>query len=156
MSQHTSGSSDRLIPEQFFLIPDTALPYRKHSSFLYRTQLFLMLHSSFIPDAQLFYILCTRYAGARVVTQQKWNTGTRKNSKYGTICGVFYGGNTGKCHVICIKYGEMGSKRALKSFSWSMLTEQDTDLVWKRKVPIIRSIFPDPPYYRVNHVIRSH
>ena len=64
MSQQTSGSSDCLIPAQLFLIPGTALSYPGHSSFLSRTQLFLIPHSSFISDAQLFYILCTRYAGA--------------------------------------------------------------------------------------------
>ena len=49
MSQQTSGSSDCLIPAQLSLIPGTALPYPKHSSFLSQARLFL------IPDTALSY-----------------------------------------------------------------------------------------------------
>ena len=47
--------------------------------------------------------------GSRVVYSAKKNYRDKKNSKYGTIYVFFKGGNTGKCHVICIKYREMGA-----------------------------------------------
>ena len=56
MSQQTSGSSDCLIPAQLSLIPGTALPYPKHSSFLSRTQLFLIPDTALSYPAQLFHI----------------------------------------------------------------------------------------------------
>ena len=56
MSQQTSGSSDCLIPAQLSLIPGTALPYPKHSSFLSRTQLFLIPDTALSYPTQLFHI----------------------------------------------------------------------------------------------------